>query len=164
MSGTSLTFYLFAGLAVVGALGVVTLKNLMHSALSLAVTLIAVAGVFVLLEATFLAAIQILLYAGGIMVLLVFAIMLTQRLMGDQQSQINHQWMVALGLCAALGVVMRMVMSAASFPLAPSSDLPNNVAAVGERLLTTHVLPFELASMLLLAAMIGVVVIARRES
>ena len=164
MSGATLAFYLFAVLAVLSAVGVVTLRNVMHSALCLALTLMNVAGLFVLVNASFLAAVQVILYAGGIMVLIVFAIMLIQRLTGDHQSQTNEQAVVALGVCGVLGVIMTMVVGGTTFQTAEPALVPGGTARVlGELLLTRYMVPFEAASVLLLAAMVGVVVLARRE-
>ena len=155
---------MLAGVAVLAAIGVVTLRHVMHSALCLAVALMSVAGIFVMVQAEFLAAVQILLYAGGIMVLIVFAIMLIQRLAGDHQPQTNDQWVVALGTCAVLGLTMVMVMGGTSFRVGPSVVSPKGgAAALGELFITKYMIPFEVASVLLLAAMIGVVALAKRE-
>lgn len=164
MSGSDFAFYLFAVVAVCSALGVVTLRNVMHSALCLAVTLMSVAGVFVLVNASFVAAVQVILYAGGIMVLIVFAIMLIQRLAGNHQAQTNDQWVVALGTCVAIGIVMKGVIGGTTFHLVevPSSS-QGATAHLGELLLTKYMMPFEIASVVLLAAMIGVVVLAKKE-
>jgi len=153
VSGYQLAFYLLAGVSVVAAVGVVTLRNVMYSALCLAVTLMGTAGIFVMTDAPFLAAVQVLLYAGGIMVLVVFAIMLIQRLTGDQHPQINEQWVVALGVCGSLGAVVT------------APPMPEGVAhRLGELLLTKYLIPFEIASLVLLTAMIGAIVLAKRES
>lgn len=165
VSGNQLVFYLFAGLALVSAIGVVTVKNVMNSALCLSITLLNIAGIFVLLHAEFLAAVQVVLYAGGIMVLIVFAILLTQRLMGDQHPQTNDQWGAALAICLMLGVVMMMVIKGTTFVAAPAAaSVETNVGTLGRLLLTTYLIPFEVASVVLLAAMVGVVVIAKKDT
>lgn len=187
MSGTQLVFSFFFGVAVLSAILAVTLRNVMHSALSLAASLVGVAGIFVMLQAEFLAAVQVILYAGGIMVLIVFAIMMIQRLSGDQHAQTNDQWLVALGVCAVLIIVLSNVIDGTTFsgpdashdaaatseertaPADASSGDPRspgpvpNVHRLGELLLFKYMVPFELASVVLLTAMVGVIVIAKRD-
>lgn len=156
-------FYMLAFVIIISAMLVVTLKNIFHSALFLILALFCVAGIYILLHAEFLAAVQVLIYVGAVAVLMIFAIMLTSQLTSVKIKQSNEQVVVAFFICAAFlmstlgsipGTVWRIV----------DSPLPEkNVLTIGKYLMTDFVLPFEVVSILLLAAMIGAIVLARRE-
>ena len=157
----------FWGLAVVlvgSALAVVLSKNLFHSVLWLALALTGTAGVFLLLEAEFLAAVQLLLYAGGIVTIVVFAIVVTERLVGERISQTNRR--ITAGVVTSLAFIALVVNTILRQPLpaATGKPLPADLTrAVGESVLTRFVLPFELLAVLMLAAMLGAVYFARPE-
>jgi NADH-quinone oxidoreductase subunit J len=165
LNAQSIAFFLFAALALGGGLGVVTSRNLIHGALYLIVSLFGGAGLFVLLSAPFLAAVQVLVYIGAITILVIFAVMLT-RSMTRLGEVFNSQWwisaLVALGFFVLLliGVILPvfggMDPNAASPNVATTMDL--GIALVDGN---QYVLPFEVASLLLTAAMIGAIVIAR---
>ena len=146
----------------VGALWVVTLENLFRAALSLGVVLLGVAALFLLLEAEFLAFVQILVYVGAILILVVFAIMLTSRI--QKPSFINTARprlpaiVASVGLCAVLMSTTPALVGSAS--LAPSIPLPQ----LGQELVTTLVLPFEVISLVFVAALVGAIALARRHS
>ncbi|MFH1259228.1 MAG: NADH-quinone oxidoreductase subunit J [Elusimicrobiota bacterium] len=156
-------FYGLAALVVAGALGAVLFKNLMHSALSLILSLFFVAGIFFMLEADFLAVVQIMLYVGGITVLILFVIMLTYRLTDKDIRQTNHQVLPA-GI-AGLGLifVFLLILSKTKFVFDPGAAQDNSVVIIGKLLLTKYVLPFEAAGILLLVAMVGAILMARKE-
>ena len=156
----------FWGLALVllaSALAVVLSRNLFHSVLYLALALVTTAGLFLLLEAEFLAAVQILLYAGGVITIVVFAIMLTERLVGDRIGQTSRQ----LGR----GAVVGLMVLAATLTVLVRADLPRSrpsltgdlTRAIGNELLTRYLLPFELLAVLFLAALLGALYFARKE-
>lgn len=156
----------FWGLAVVllaSALATVLTRNLFHSVLYLALALTATAGVFLSLDAEFLAAIQLLLYAGGVVTIVVFAIVVTERLVGDRLTQTSRQigtgFVIAGALLVAILVIFRRAPLAVPRP-AVSGDLTR---AIGESLLTSYVLPFELLGVLFLAALLGAIYFARPE-
>jgi NADH-quinone oxidoreductase subunit J len=153
-----------------GAIAVVTDRNLFHGALFLLVSLFGVAGFYVMLAAPFLAAVQVLVYMGAIVILIIFAIMLTQRMMGARE-EVNTRW--PLGLLMS---VLTFLIVAAILVIAGNSQLlagktteaalaPNTIVTFGKALvdMNQYALPFELASLLLVAAMIGAIVIARDE-
>src|SRR6187200_1818274 len=96
MSVEQVIFYVFAALSVISALGVITLKNVVHSAVALAATLLSVAGIFLTLHAEFLAGVQVIVYVGGILVLFVFVIMLISVERAAYERQFNRQWAIAL--------------------------------------------------------------------
>jgi len=160
---SDLAFWVLSVLLVGSALAVVLSKNLFHAVLWLALALTGTAGVFLLLNAEFLAAVQLLLYAGGIITVVVFAIVVTERLIGERLSQTNRGVasgaLVSVGLLAVI-VSTLMQRELPSTPLPQASDLTR---LLGEQVLTTFVLPFELLALLMLAAMLGAIYFARPE-
>jgi NADH-quinone oxidoreductase subunit J len=160
---SDLAFWVLSVLLVGSALAVVLSKNLFHAVLWLALALTGTAGIFLLLNAEFLAAVQLLLYAGGIITVVVFAIVVTERLIGERLSQTNRGVvsgaLVAIGLLAVI-VSTLMQRELPSTPLPQLSDLTR---LVGNQVLTTFVLPFELLALLMLVAMLGAIYFARPE-
>jgi NADH:ubiquinone oxidoreductase subunit 6 (subunit J) len=158
-----LAFVLVAVVLVGSALGVVLTKNIFHAVLWLALALTGTAGVFLLLDAEFLAAVQLLLYAGGVITIAVFAIVVTERLVGERLSQTTRNLSGgALTAAALLAVVVSMVMQG-RLPLTEPPMTGDATAAIGEAVLTRYVLPFELLALLMLAAMIAAIYFARPE-
>jgi NADH-quinone oxidoreductase subunit J len=172
MDATFVGWFFFAVLSVVtlaGGIMVVQSRNLFHSALWLIVSLFGVAGFYVVLSAPFLAAIQVLVYIGAIVILIIFAIMLTRRLMGLTET-VNELWPFALGSAAVLFVVLSVGIYFAATGPQPLLRATPLAAVTGESLkdlgisLVDHnqyMLPFLLASVLLEAAMVGAIVVAR---
>lgn len=156
--------FVFASLVTLGAaLAVVTNKNILHSAFYLILAFVGVASLYVMLEAPFIAVVQVLVYIGAIAILIVFAIMLTRRLMSKELEQHNAQWLPsALGALATFGLLGWIVYSA-SWPIQAGPVPAEPITQLGQELLTTYVVPFEVASVLLLAALIGAIVIGREK-
>lgn len=163
MTIMQLVFVVLAVAAIGSAIGVVTSRNIFYSALFLIVCLFMVAGFYVLLEAPFLAAVQVLVYVGAIAVLIIFAVMLTERMMSKETSAWNEQWWVALVVAICLAAVLVYVVATASWPVTEAPAAPDAIVALGKTLMSTYVLPFEVASVLLLMALIGAIVVAREE-
>jgi NADH-quinone oxidoreductase subunit J len=164
-------FYLFAGLAIGGAIGVVMARSPVGSLLFMVTTLAAMAGTFVLLEAHFLAAIQIIVYAGAIMVLFLFVIMLLN-LGHDYQKDLRGGLFAVLsfGVIGGIaGLLARQLGGAGSAPGPGAEAIDAAVAsqgavgAIAEPLYTTYVVPFEMTGILLLVAIVGALVLAKRE-
>jgi len=159
-------FYALALLTVMSAWAIVISQNIVRMALYLLLTLTGVAGFYFFLQAELLAALQLIVYAGGTLILIVFGIMLTQR---GQFSQLRIPvWERVLGVFVALGVagmilwaVVTTTLPATRIPATPGYD---QVAAVGRSLLTNHLVAFEAAAVILLVVMIGAAYIARRRS
>ena len=163
-----ITFYFFATLAVVSAILVVTRRNVVQSAIFLITALLATAGIFLQLHAEFLFIVQVILYAGGIMVLFVFVIRLINMDVSLHQVQFNRQWSVGLLMALALGAELTLAIAVGRSQLsfgvpAPASALEPSVQLVGKVLFSEYMLPFEIASILLLVAMIGAVVMAKKK-
>ncbi|MFQ5882171.1 MAG: NADH-quinone oxidoreductase subunit J [Candidatus Methylomirabilales bacterium] len=155
-------FFALAAFTVAAALLVVLGRNIVHSAVALIFSFCGVAGIYVLLDAEFLAAVQVLIYVGGITILLLFAIMLTTRIAARVvvfNEQVGLSALIVLGITAILVYASLKGIQVSGQPPAPIETAP----ALGRLLLTTHVLPFEVASVLLLAAMVGAIILARRE-
>ncbi len=160
---SQLFFYLLSFIIIVSAIYVVSLRNIFHCALFMILALFGVAGIYILLEAEFLAAVQILIYVGAVAILMIFAIMLTSRLATKRIMQSNESVTLAIFICAGF-----LLTSLGSFGYSVwkvvDSPLPeNNTLTIGKLLMTDYVLPFEVVSIVLLAAMIGAIVLARRE-
>ncbi len=163
MSLESIAFWALAVVLLASALAVVLTRNLFHSVLYLALALTATAGVFLSLDAEFLAAIQLLLYAGGVVTIVVFAIVVTERLVGDRITQTSRQIAAGFGIAGALLVAILAIFRRSPLTVprpAVSGDLTR---AIGQSLLTTYVLPFELLGVLFLAALVGALYFARPD-
>jgi NADH-quinone oxidoreductase subunit J len=151
-------FILLALLTLGGGLGVVMTRNVVHAALYLLLSLVAVAGVYLILLAEFLALVQVLIYGGAIIIVLLFAIMLTRTAEYPHISD-NRQWplaaVVSLGMLAVLAASFLTRWVPGTRPQSPAfSELSNS-------LFTTWAVPFEVASLVLLVALIGAIIIAR---
>jgi NADH-quinone oxidoreductase subunit J len=162
----TIVFYFFALLAVASAILMVTRRNIVHAAVYLITALLATAGIFLELQAEFLFVVQIILYVGGIMVLFVFVIMLVNLDLSLHLIQFNRQKFVAgvLSLVLAAQVFSAFWIARSSIGPGPAAAAPpQNTEAVGQALFGPYMLPFEIASILLLVAMIGAVVMGKRR-
>ncbi len=156
----------FWGLALVllaSSLAVVLSRNLFHSVLYLALALVATAGVFLHLGAEFLAAVQILLYAGGVVTIVVFAIMLTEHLVGERLTQTNRQLAKGAIVSGTVLVALLLFLTRVELPRERPPLADDLTQAIGRDLLTRFALPFELLAVLFLAALLGALFFARRE-
>ena len=154
-------FGLLSALTLIGGLGVVTTRNVVHAALFLLLSLLAVAGVYLILLAEFLALVQVLIYGGAIIIVVLFAIMLTRSSEYPHISD-NPQWPLAAVVAIALAGVL-----GAAFWLGYPGDTqaqPPPFAELGNSLFTRWAIPFEIASLVLLVALIGALIIARSDS
>ena len=168
MNLPQIAFFALSAVALISAIMVITRRNAIHSAIWLIITLFSVGGVFLMLHAEFLFAVQIILYVGGIMVLFLFVIMLVNLDLAAKQSQFSRQWFVgavtALVLTAEL--IYGIYLDRQGFLLAqqpPIVAATNNTQAIAVGLYQTYMLPVEIASLLLLVAMVGAVVMAKRK-
>lgn len=163
-------FLIFAAVGTYGAFRVITMRNVVHCALHLVLTFIAVAAIYVILAAEFLAAVQVLVYAGAIMVLFLFVILLIQVDRAAALRQLHSQSPLAIGVALALFAEIAYVMSKKAAAIGPAGQMTaqlqaqvGNTELVGAALYTTYLFPFEVASVLLLAAMIGAIVLMKKE-
>ena len=165
MSIVNAIFVLLALVAVGSALLVVTTRNMVHAALWLVVTLGAIAGVYLLLAAEFLAWVQVLIYVGAVVVLLLFALMLTRAPTGPQPD-LNRGRIIPAAFVAGLVAVLLVTTVVAGFSdvrLDLQQSVVGSATVTGSTVFRTWVLPFEVLSVLLLAALIGAIVLSRGD-
>lgn len=163
VTSIQILFIIIAGITLGCALMVVTSRNLVHSALWLVAALFGVAIVFAILQAGFLAVVQVVIYIGAIAVLIIFAIMLTRRIAQDIGPRFNENWAWALAVALVAFVALGWMLASqplAHTPLVPLDTRVDPVVLLGAALVSKYMLPFELASVLLLAALIGAIVVA----
>jgi NADH-quinone oxidoreductase subunit J len=157
-------FWILAFITLVSAFMVVSLRNIFHCALFLILCLFSVAGIFILLDAEFLAAAQVLIYVGAVSVLMIFAIMLTSNLADKKITQTNENAGIAFFVCLIFGLsAIVLIGNTKVWRYANDEPPTDNILTLGKYLMTQFVLPFEVVSVLLLAALIGAIVLARRE-
>ena len=162
-----LFFFIFAFIAVVAAIAVVSVKNPVHSAVYLIICLFQVAAIFILLRAPFLAAVQIFIYVGAVMVLFLFAVMVLD--LGKERlgEQLHHQSVIAGGVVAALLLMLAYLVYKGKLT-APAGKfteavLSKNTEVIGRQLYTQYLFPFEVVSLLLLVALVGAIVLVMKE-
>jgi NADH-quinone oxidoreductase subunit J len=158
-------FFVFAAASTVAAIGVVTARNVIHAALYLVATLLGAACIYVLMFAEFVAWAQVLVYVGAIVVLMLFGLMLTRAPIGSFGDYDNDQkWLAAVVALAVFGVTSWVLIEGfAGVELATDRTVGTKSKEIGEVIFSAYALPFELVSVLLLAALVGAVVIARRD-
>jgi len=163
--GVSILFYIIAAVIVISAVGVISARNPVYSALSLVVTLISVAVLYLLLHAEFLAVVQVLTYAGAILVLFVFIIML----LNLRKEELFEKGMGSFGKFILSFAAVIMFLSFGFISQFPRQTLKvvspdfGSVAMVGKEIFTSYVLPFEIAGVLLTVALIGAVLLAKKD-
>lgn len=162
MTGTEAVFYLMAAAAVGGGLGVVLLRNVVYAALSLILTLLAVAAFYILLATEFLALVQILIYAGAVAVLLLFALMLTRARDAPTVLDGPQKPFAALAGLALFGVLAAAV-AGTTWPRDAGQITRVPFDTLGDALFRKWAVPFEVASLVLLVALVGAIVLARPE-
>jgi len=159
------SFGVLATMMIVAALGVVLLNNIVYSAFLLGGVFISISGLYILLNADFVAAAQILIYVGAVNVLILFAIMLVNK--REDYAPVANRWLrsLAAGLvCVGVFALLGAMVIATDWQIPPTSATTiNSVVKIGEHFFTDFLLPFELASVLLLMAMVGAIVLARRD-
>lgn len=160
---SDLVFFAFAGLAVVGAAGCAFSKNIVYSAFSLLASLFGVAAIFAWLSADYLAITQLVVYIGGVLVLFLFAVMLTNKITSVKDSNPVTNLGPAFLIGSALGGFLLYVATQTPWKTQPVEAQLHTTALVGDALLSQYLLPFELLSVLILAALVGAVMIARKE-
>lgn len=172
---TAIVFYVIAAMVILSALMVVTLKNLFHCALFLAAAMFGVSGIFLLLGSEFLAAVQVLIYVGAVTILIIFGIMLTRNVMDEKTPARNNQVLFSLLVGAAFLLITLVALSQSIFQWTyqpPGFGLPasasgmNDIYALGPALILPSngfAFAFEFVSILLLSALVGAIVIARKD-
>ena len=160
-TGTVVAFWIIAAITVGAAFGVAAVRNLIHSVALLIVTFAGVAGLYITLSADFIAVVQILIYIGAIAILLIFAIVLTPR--AGRLNQEGFMLLPALLLAVLVAGTMIFVAFDTSWAISERDGFEDTATAIGDLLLDKYALPFEIASVLLLSAIIGAILLVRPE-
>lgn len=155
--------YVLMAVTVLAAVGAVTLPNIFHAALSLMVALVGIAGIYISLHAEFLAVVQILLYVGAVMTLVVFSIMMTQGFSDKKVPAKNHLSIPSLAALIVFWVLLVRIFRGTPWIEKASALVPVSVADLGQSLLSKYAFPFEAISVFLIAAMIGAIIVAKKE-
>jgi NADH-quinone oxidoreductase subunit J len=166
VTGEFVAFFVFAVLIISGAVLMVSFAKVVHMVVSLAAVFIGVAGMFVLLDAEFLAFVQVLIYAGAISILMIFGIMMTKHQSNEEGSaRPLQETLTAIGALALFGILFYAIRQS-DFPLPqqPFAAGEDNTMEIGKLLFTSYVVPFELVSVLLTVAFIGAIVLAKKEA
>jgi len=156
-------FYVLAALTIAGAAGVALSRNILYSSLGLLMALLGAGSLYVFLSADFVAVTQLLIYIGGVLVLILFAVMLTNRITEVKVSNSSFGLFGGVLLFVSVAPVLLAVVSLTPWPAVASAPLVPTTEAIGNGFLTRWLLPFEVASLVLLATLVGAVVIARKE-
>jgi len=159
----AIVFYLFVAITIISAGIVVFSRKLVYAAFALLFTFFGVAGLYVFLEADFLAAVQLLIYVGGVLVLLLFGVMLTGRIIDVNISHSTANRITGGVVALCIAGILGFVAITTSWNSVNSQTISDTVSTIGTLLMTEWLLPFELASILLLAALIGAATLARRS-
>ncbi len=160
-TGTVVAFWILAAMTVGAALGVAAVRNLIHSVARLIVTFAGLAGLYITLSADFIAVVQVLIYIGAIVILILFAIVLTPR--AGRLNQEGFMLLPALALAALVAGTMIFVAFDTNWAISEREGFEDTATAIGDLLLDKYALPFEIASVLLLSAIVGAILLVRPE-
>ena len=163
MTGESIVFYALSAVVIATSLYVVLTPHLFRAALGLAFAFLGVAGLYLLLQAEFVAAVQVLIYVGAITVLILFAVMLTSQIGDRMPTQAFREKIAAFLGAGGMLVLMLAAIMHRQWPISPEAGKSAPVARIGQLMLSQYLLPFEVTSVILLAVLIGAVVIARHN-
>ncbi|MFC0216386.1 NADH-quinone oxidoreductase subunit J [Paenibacillus chartarius] len=164
-SGENLVFFVFALMAICGAIFMISLTRVVHMVVALSLTFLALGGIYITLDAEFVGWVQVLIYAGAITILMVFGIMMTRH-HGEAEEEPNRPWHNGLLLVGALGlfgILFYAIQNAAIKPSGEPIQAKDNTLQIGQLLFNQYVIPFEIMSVLLTVAFIGAIVVAKRE-
>lgn len=156
-------FYLFAVITIISAFIVVAARNIIYSAFSLLFTFFGVAGIYVLLNADFIAVVQIIIYVGGILVLIIFGVMLTNRITNVEIKTESIHVLPSTIITGLIGGALVAVLTKTNWRINKTVNVEKSVFEIGRYLVTHYMILFELAGIILLVALIGSVMIARKE-
>ncbi|CAM4067175.1 NADH:ubiquinone oxidoreductase subunit J [Bacillus manliponensis] len=164
MSGEFLAFLALSLTAIIGGVLMLSVTKVMHMMLSLVFTFLSIAGLYFMLEAEFVGVVQILIYSGAVTIIMIFGIMLTKH---NDESEMKFSWrsvIVLLAVCT-FGAVMYFAVNNLDFSSSENGSAlhENNTRQIGELLYTKYIIPFELVSVILLVALVGAIVLARKD-
>ncbi|WP_159885375.1 NADH-quinone oxidoreductase subunit J [Paenibacillus puerhi] len=163
-SGENLVFFVCALLAIGGAIFMISYTQVVHMVLALALTFISLAGLYIVLQAEFVAVVQILIYAGAISILMIFGIMMTKHHQSDEEEPKRpwHNGLLFVGAAGLFGIIFYVIQKT-ELPTGEYPKIEDNTLEIGKLLFGQYVIPFELMSVLLTVAFIGAIIVAKRE-
>ncbi|SFS34286.1 NADH-quinone oxidoreductase subunit J [Marininema halotolerans] len=166
VTGESIAFFVLSMMAIGGGMMMISATKVVHMVLSLAFSLLSIAGIYVLLHAEFLAVVQVLIYTGAISILMLFGIMLTKHHVTEEDDQSPRRWhpfLSFLGVGALFAIIMGVIYQT---PFANNEEVTQSYSleALGKAVFKQYVIPFELTSILLLVALVGAVILAKKEA
>ncbi|GAB7387907.1 NADH-quinone oxidoreductase subunit J [Bacillaceae bacterium] len=164
MSGQFLAFFILSLFVIGGAVFMISFTKVVHMVVSLAFTFLGIAGLYVLLEAEFVAVTQVLVYAGAVSILMLFGIMLTRHDVDEEAQGRGKQKALAFLVVAAFFALVFWGIKDIAWPQESASLAENNILEIGKQLFTHYVIPFELVSVLLLVALVGAIILAKKEA
>ncbi|NRD77162.1 NADH-quinone oxidoreductase subunit J [Bacillus sp. BRMEA1] len=162
-SGEFFAFMVLALVAIIGGVLLLNLNKVVHMVVALIFTFVSIAGIYVLLSAEFVAAVQILIYSGAVTIIMLFGIMLTKPY--DESDETTSKWRKALLFIGIVGFAFAVYLGIYNFDIQQVQTTlhVNNTLQIGKALYSKHIIPFEFVSVLLLVALIGAIVLAKRE-
>lgn len=162
MSGEAVTFFVLAIFTLGGAVLMINLTKVVHMVVSMAFTFLSVAGLFILLHAEFIAFAQVLIYGGAVAIIMLFGIMLTRHDDYDETKRTGHK-LLAGGAIAAFFLITMYAIKGVNWAPQETALYENNTREIGIQLFTKYVIPFELTSVVLLVALVGAIILAKRD-
>lgn len=162
MEFSPLAFWMISSLIIISAIGMIFSRVLIYSALLMVFCFMGVAGIYILLHAELVAAAQVLIYVGAISILVIFAIMLTRHRWGDFRMFFHRQSLIALPIAVIAGIVLIAFLATASYNSAGTGLNPDD-ETIAKLIFTEYAYPFEIVSLVLLVAMVGAILLARKE-
>lgn len=164
-TGEYVAFIVFSAVIISGAVFMINFTKVVHMVISLAAVFIGIAGMFVLLNAEFLAFVQVLIYAGAVSILMIFGIMMTKHKESEAESKRGlHSLLVGIGAVALFGILFYAIRQTEFPQVQPLQAAEDNTLEIGKLLFTGYVVPFEIISVLLTVAFIGAIVLAKKEA
>jgi NADH-quinone oxidoreductase subunit J len=164
-TGEFAAFFVFSAIMICGAVLMISLDKVVHMVVSMAAAFLGLAGMFVLLEAEFVAFVQVLIYAGAVSILMIFGIMMTKHQQGEREPvKPLHETLAAVGALSLFGLLFYAIRSTTFPETQPFQAEEDNTLAIGQLLYTGYVIPFELLSVLLTVAFIGAIALAKKEA
>jgi len=162
MSGELVIFFILAISTFGGAVLMINLTKVVHMVVALAFTFLSIAGLYILLEAEFIAFAQVLIYGGAVSIIMLFGIMLTKHNDQDETRDSSHKWLARVGV-GAFFLVTLYAINGVNWTPESSRLFEQNTTQIGIQLFTKYIIPFELTSVVLLVALVGAIILAKRD-
>ncbi|RIX51027.1 NADH-quinone oxidoreductase subunit J [Paenibacillus nanensis] len=164
ITGEFIAFFAFAAIMIGGAVLMISLEKVVHMVISMAAVFLGLGGMYVLLDAEFVAFVQVLIYAGAVSILMIFGIMMTKHSGESEPVRPLHEALVAVGALSLFGLFFYAIRTTDFPDAAAAAPAEDNTMAIGELLFSGYIVPFELLSVLLTVAFIGAIALAKKEA